>query len=167
MCKSCTKSSYLGAFSLKISNFYFWGSTFVLFYHDPMLGAIPIPMLRSFERCHGLVFEIHCCIHSIWNNCPILLFWVPRLQWIDRPPFLFESWMACRISSRNHQQDGIIKVFTMPHFQIWLIENPINWNPNWCWLFGSYLGAISIPYTLTIPPRMSKPFLWPPWIGEI
>ncbi len=43
----------------------------------------------------------------------------------------FESWMACRISSRNlrrDSQDGVIKVFTLPHFQIWLIENPINWN---------------------------------------
>jgi len=37
----------------------------VLFYHDPMLGAVGIPMLGSFERCYGLVFKIHCCIHTI------------------------------------------------------------------------------------------------------
>jgi len=39
--------------------------------------------------------------------------------------------MARRISSRNLRQDSrdeVIKVFTLPHFQIWLIENPINWN---------------------------------------
>ena len=47
------------------------------FYHDPMSGAVGIPILGSFERCHGLISEIYYCIQSIWSSCPIPLFRVP------------------------------------------------------------------------------------------